>query len=154
MLDAEWTEIFRQGNFMVDVSVDGTCEVHNCYCITVDGSPTYDIVENNIALLQKNGLAYNILCVVNRSIVPNGKAVFKNLQNHGDLRFIPCSDDFDGKPAELSLVSATMVAFCATPFHTKKARLSSHPVSVRALEYCLTTRRKAVLCVGTAETTT
>ena len=41
-LDEEWCEIFKEGSFLVGVSLDGTREIHDTYRKTADKSPTYD----------------------------------------------------------------------------------------------------------------
>lgn len=131
-LDSEWMEIFREGRFLVGVSVDGTRELHDACRLDSSGGPTYDKVVEGLALLASSGIDYNILCVVNQSIASHPQEVFRNLQSHRFLQFIPCLDDFDGTRNQYSLDSHTYGQFLIDTFGLyEKAWQANRPVSVR-----------------------
>jgi uncharacterized protein len=135
LLDQEWMDIFREGRFLVGVSIDGTKELHDRCRQTADGSPTYDLVMEKTRLLQVSGIDYNILCVVNRPVALNGREVFENLRPHGYLQFIPCLDDFDGKLTENSLRPGDYGHFLCDTFPLYEAAWQSgKPVSVRTFD--------------------
>ncbi len=139
LLDEEWMEIFREGHFLVGVSLDGTRDLHDRCRRSADGLPTYDLVEEKIALLRRAQVDYNILCVVNHAIAQNGREVFQNLQKHGYLQFIPCLDDFDGSKNEFSLLPGDYGRFLCDTFPLyEQAWRSGHPVSVRTFDNWLT----------------
>ncbi len=65
LLTDEWCEFFRQNNFLVGVSIDGTQEFHDEYRRTRSGKPSWHEVMKGIRLLQKHGVEWNALAVVN-----------------------------------------------------------------------------------------
>ncbi|MPN32675.1 Anaerobic sulfatase-maturating enzyme [bioreactor metagenome] len=79
-LDQEWMDIFREGHFLIGVSLDGTKEIHDTYRIDAAYQPTYDHIQKNIKLLQESGIEYNILCVVHQSVAEKPREVFQALQ--------------------------------------------------------------------------
>ena len=135
LLDEEWMDIFREGSFLVGVSIDGTKELHDRCRLAADGSPTYDLVMEKTALLRNANIDYNILCVVNRPIALHGREVFENLRQHGFLQFIPCLDDFDGEPTELSLRPGDYGRFLCDTFPLyEETWLADRPVSIRTFD--------------------
>ena len=65
MLTDEWCEFFRRNNFLVGVSIDGPQEFHDEYRRTATGKPTFQKVMQGIRLLNKHGVEWNALAVVN-----------------------------------------------------------------------------------------
>ena len=66
LLDAEWAVFLKQHNFLVGLSCDGPKRLHDRYRVTKGGEPTHDKVMAAARLLQKHGVPFNALCVVNR----------------------------------------------------------------------------------------
>ncbi len=131
-IDEEWCAIFREGNFLVGVSLDGMKELHDAYRRTAAGDPTWDRILQNTALLRKQGVEYNVLCVVNQQIASRPRQVFHALMEHRYLQFIPCLDSFDGKPSAFSLNSETYGRFLIETFDLyEKYFFSATPVSIR-----------------------
>lgn len=94
-LDEEWAQIFRDGNFLVGVSVDGIQETHDAYRLDAAGNPTFARIEKNLEMLRKFGVEYNVLCVVNRDVAASAEQVVKGLAKHQYMQFIPCLDGFE-----------------------------------------------------------
>ena len=65
LLTDEWCEFFRRNNFLVGVSIDGPQEFHDEYRRTATGKPTFQKVMQGIRLLNKHGVEWNALAVVN-----------------------------------------------------------------------------------------
>lgn len=131
-IDAEWVRIFREGQFLVGVSVDGTQALHDACRLDAAGHPTYDRVMQSLELLRQGGVDYNILCVVNQLIAQQPRAVFENLKRHGYLQFIPCLDDLDGSSGPYSLDPLTYGHFLIETFDLyEKAWRQGKPVSIR-----------------------
>ena len=65
MLTDEWCEFFRENNFLVGVSIDGPQEYHDEYRRTGTGRPTFRQVMKGINLLNKHGVEWNAMAVVN-----------------------------------------------------------------------------------------
>ena len=65
LLNDEWCEFFKQNNFLIGVSIDGPQEFHDEYRKTGMGRPTFRDVMKGINLLNKHGVEWNALAVVN-----------------------------------------------------------------------------------------
>lgn len=65
LLNDEWCEFFRENNFLIGISIDGSKPFHDKYRTTKDLRPTFDHVVRGINLLKKHRVEYNIMGVVN-----------------------------------------------------------------------------------------
>ena len=65
LLTDEWCQFFKDNNFLVGVSIDGPQEFHDEYRRTATNKPTFVKVMNGINLLNKHGVEWNALAVVN-----------------------------------------------------------------------------------------
>lgn len=65
LLNEEWCRFFRDNNFLVGVSIDGPQEFHDEYRRTASGKPTFGKVMHGIELLNRHGVEWNALAVVN-----------------------------------------------------------------------------------------
>ena len=66
LLTDEWCAFFRRHNFLVGVSIDGPRQLHDSHRTTADGQPSFDRVMAGIRLLNKHGVEWNAMAVVNR----------------------------------------------------------------------------------------
>lgn len=65
MLTDEWCRFLRENNWLVGISIDGPQEMHDEYRRTPAGKPTFLSVMKGIRLLQKHGVEWNAMAVVN-----------------------------------------------------------------------------------------
>ena len=65
LITDEWCQFFKENNFLVGVSIDGPQEFHDEYRKTATGRPTFRQVMKGINLLNKHGVEWNALAVVN-----------------------------------------------------------------------------------------
>lgn len=65
LLTDEWCEFFAQNNFLVGISIDGPQEFHDEYRRNRMGQPSFHKVMKGIRLLQKHGVEWNAMAVVN-----------------------------------------------------------------------------------------
>lgn len=65
LIDDEWCRFFRENNFLVGVSIDGPQEFHDEYRRTATRRPTFRQVMKGIDLLNRYGVEWNALAVVN-----------------------------------------------------------------------------------------
>lgn len=65
LLNDEWCRFFKENNFLVGVSIDGPQEFHDEYRKTPTGGPSFQKVMKGINLLNKYGVEWNALAVVN-----------------------------------------------------------------------------------------
>ena len=135
LIDREWCELFREGRFLVGVSLDGSRETHDACRLSAQGGGTWDRVTENLRLLRKNDVEYNVLCVVNRLIAERPRETFNALKPHGYVQFIPCLDGFDGETGPLSLDAASYGRFLTETFDLyEECILGGRPVSVRTFD--------------------
>src|SRR5258706_515107 len=91
LLDDEWCTFLKDEEFLVGLSIDGPCELHDYYRVDKSGKPTFDLVMRGMDLLKKHGVAFNTLCVVNRQNQRHPLEVYNFLKTHGSgfIQFIP-----------------------------------------------------------------
>jgi uncharacterized protein len=90
-LNEEWCAFLKANHFDVGISIDGTKALHDHYRADASGSPTYERIRKNIALLQKHGIQPDLLCTVNAETVKNPIRVYENMKSFrtGWIQFIP-----------------------------------------------------------------
>lgn len=100
LLTDEWCEFFRMNNFLVGVSIDGPQEFHDEYRRNKEGRPSFHKVMNGIGLLNKHGVDWNAMAVVNdyNADYPlEFYHFFKEIGCHY-LQFTPIVERLDPKP--------------------------------------------------------
>ena len=65
LLNEEWCRFFHENGWLVGVSIDGPQKFHNAYRKTQGGNPSFSKVMNGIHLLNKRGVEWNAMAVVN-----------------------------------------------------------------------------------------
>lgn len=65
LLTDEWCRFFKENNWLVGVSIDGPQEFHDEYRTNRQGRPSFVKVMQGIRLLNKHGVEWNALAVVN-----------------------------------------------------------------------------------------
>lgn len=65
LLDDEWCRFLRDNNWLVGVSIDGPQEFHDEYRRNRAGRPSFFNVMKGIRLLQKYGVEWNAMAVIN-----------------------------------------------------------------------------------------
>lgn len=65
MLTDEWCRFLKENNWLVGVSIDGPREFHDEYRRMRGGQPSFNKVMKGIRLLQKYGVEWNAMAVVN-----------------------------------------------------------------------------------------
>ena len=93
-LTEEWADFFKENDFLVGVSLDGKQRFHDRFRKNIKGEGTFERVMDNIHLLERKGVDFNILSVVNGKtalhIRKNYEFYKKNHLNY--LQFIACLD--------------------------------------------------------------
>ena len=90
----EWARFFREENFLVGISLDGTPDVHDALRPDASGDGTWTRVMQTIKLLHRYGVECNLLCVVTKQLAKKAERVYKSMKATGVryLQFIPCLD--------------------------------------------------------------
>lgn len=65
LLNDEWCAFFRENNWLIGISIDGPQEFHDEYRRARGGQPSFHKVMRGIELLQKHGVEWNAMGVVN-----------------------------------------------------------------------------------------
>ena len=65
LITEEWCRFFKENNWLVGVSIDGPQDFHDEYRRTRQGGPTFAKVMKGIDLLNKHGVEWNAMAVVN-----------------------------------------------------------------------------------------
>ena len=110
LLDDEWGEFLAQHKFLVGVSIDGPPKLHDTYRVNKNGRPTYAEVIRGIRLLQKHGVEFNTLTVVNRVNSRKPLEVYRFLKQIGSgfIQLIPLVERLaDDEARRLGLDLAT-----------------------------------------------
>lgn len=68
LITDEWARFFRENNFLVGVSIDGPQEFHDAYRRSRAGRPSFRQVMQGIRLLNRYGVEWNAMAVVNDRI--------------------------------------------------------------------------------------
>lgn len=87
LLTEEWCRFFKEQGWLVGVSVDGTQEMHDAYRKAKGGGPSHHKVMQGIRLLQKHGVEWNALAVVNDFNAEHPKEFYRFFKKIG-CRFI------------------------------------------------------------------
>ncbi|MGN1219468.1 MAG: anaerobic sulfatase-maturation protein [Candidatus Cryptobacteroides sp.] len=115
LINEEWCRFFRENKWLVGVSIDGPERFHDRYRLNMKGKPSFAKVMKGIELLNRYGVEWNALAVVNDF---NGDYplefyhFFKNIHcryiqftpiverimPHSDGRHLACPADSDNLP--------------------------------------------------------
>ena len=93
LLNDEWYSFLRKNKFLIGLSIDGPQELHDRYRVNKGGKPTFDKVFAAGLQLQKHGIPFNTLTVVNRVNAKKPLDVYRFLTRElrpRQLQFIPC----------------------------------------------------------------
>ncbi len=91
-LTGEWCRFFKENQFLIGVSVDGTEEIHDACRHDKNGNGTYERILQGIRLLDQYQVDYNILTVVNRMVAAHIEEIYELYQRRGwnYQQYIPC----------------------------------------------------------------
>jgi uncharacterized protein len=121
LLTDEWCRFFAGEGFLVGISIDGPCEIHNRYRSTKNGKPSFDRVVKGIDLLRKYAVEFNTLTTVNRFNQDYPVDLYRFLKQTGSryIQFLPVVEKTafsDGRPLNLSDIEPGNIAsWCVEP---------------------------------------
>ncbi len=132
IIDNEWARFFAENGFLVGLSLDGTKEAHDSLRVDEKGQGTFTRTVKAADILQKNGVDFNILCVVNNFVARYPKKVYDQLKKYKYVQFIACLDPVDGEKTRFSLSEDRYANFLKQTFDLYYADfMSGNPVSIR-----------------------
>jgi len=106
LLDKNWCDLFRAYQWLLGVSLDGPEEVNDRYRFNKEGRGTWKRVMESVALLKKNGVEFNILCVLSQANVDRPKDLYRFYRGLGidHIQFIPLAEiDAEGHPMPFTI---------------------------------------------------
>lgn len=118
LLTDEWCEFFKANNILVGISIDGPKEFHDSYRHTQQGGPTFDKVMAGIRLLQKHGVEWNAMAVVNNRNADHPQAFYQFFKSLGCqfLQFTPIVERTVERPDGLTLAPGMTTGGVLTDF--------------------------------------
>ena len=101
-LDEEWCRFFREHDFLVGVSLDGTKRCHDMYRHDSGGGGTYRRVTESIKLLEEFGVRFNILTVVTAQTAEHIEEIYGEYRKNGwqYQQYIACLDPIGAPPGQ------------------------------------------------------
>jgi len=107
LLTDEWCEFLAENHFLVGISIDGPQEVHDAYRRDRGDAPTWERVMRGIELLNKHGVDWNAMAVVNNRNVDRPVEFyrfFRDTLKCQFLQFAPIVEQYpDGRVTEFSV---------------------------------------------------
>ena len=93
-LEEKWAIFFRENNFLLGLSLDGTKDINDFYRIKEDGKGTFSEIFNTISFFNKYKVNYNILTVISKTVAKNITEIynFYKENNFYYQQHIPCLD--------------------------------------------------------------
>ena len=98
-LTEEWAAFFREHDFLVGLSIDGTQAIHDSFRVDAGGKGTWEKTVAALKLLEQYRVETNILCVVTGQVAKKAPQVYRSLTQLGrhPLQFIPCLDPIEAR---------------------------------------------------------
>ena len=105
LLTDEWCLFFREHNFLIGISIDGTQQMHDAYRTTRGGEASWSSVMRGIRLLQKHGVEWNAMATVNACNASQPRAFYHFFRDIGCefLQFTPVVEREQGRVADYSV---------------------------------------------------
>jgi serine-type anaerobic sulfatase-maturating enzyme len=88
LLDEEWAEFFKEHDFLVGISIDGTRELHDTYRVNKGGRGSFDQVIRGLEVLKAAGVEWNALTTVHAANGDRGREVYRFLRDECGASFI------------------------------------------------------------------
>ena len=128
LLNDDWCAFLRKNKFLVGLSIDGPPELHDRFRVDKGGQPTFERVFAAAQLLEKYGVPFNTLTVVNRVNAKKPLDVYRFLSRElrpRQLQFIPCVE-----PEVFQRVAPQKWDLAALPIQGSAAAHPGNPDSV------------------------
>ena len=140
LIDDEWSRFLAQYHFLVGLSLDGPAYLHDKQRVHATGSGSWRQVMRAARRFSRDGVAFNVLCVVSRANQDHGREVFQWLIHQGfaHVQFIPCveADPETNEVAQYSVTSEGFGKFLCDVFD-EWLRIGPTRVSVRDFDSVL-----------------
>jgi len=120
LLTDAWCEFFAKNHFLVGLSIDGPQEFHDEYRRNQGGAPTWQKVMQGIRLLNKHGVEWNAMAVVNDFNADYPLDFYRFYRDELKCRFLQFTPiverDADGEVTDFSVWADQWGEFLCTMF--------------------------------------
>jgi len=108
LLNDEWCRFFKDNNFLVGISIDGPERIHDRYRKDYGGRGTFRRVMRGIELMQKHGVEFNTLSVINDYNANYPVEVYRFFREIGSryMQFTPIIERIGTRDDGLELLTA------------------------------------------------
>lgn len=102
VLDEAWCSFFAQNHFLIGLSVDGIRSTHDAYRRDAQGGDTYFHTLEAAKMMERAGVDFNILTVVNQKTAPKIRRIYENYKKLGFSwqQYIACLDPIREKQGQ------------------------------------------------------
>ncbi len=113
LIDKTWAKFLRTNNFLVGISLDGPEHIHDHYRKTINKRRTWEKVAENAKLLLEEGVATNVLSVVNDYSAQYPEEIYTYLKSLGFkyMQFIPIVESDPQNPIKAASFSVSAEAY-------------------------------------------
>ena len=96
----KWAQFFKEHGFLIGLSLDGDGALHNQNRMDAQGKGTFSRVMAAKNMLEKQGVSYNILCVLTAETARRAKRLWEFIlrERIRHIQFIPCLESLDDAP--------------------------------------------------------
>jgi uncharacterized protein len=120
-LTEEWCKFFRENQFLLGISLDGPCELHDAWRVDKKGGPTFDRVMGGVTLLREHQVEFNVLACVHAANAAHGPEIYRFLRDEAGasfIQFIPIveHDDKEGCVTSWSITGRQYGEFLISVF--------------------------------------
>ncbi|MBS1518047.1 MAG: anaerobic sulfatase maturase [Bacteroidetes bacterium] len=88
LINDKWCRFFRENNFLIGLSIDGTRELHDFYRVDKGGHGTFDKVISAAELMKKHGVDFNILTTVHAANAGYPLEIYRFFRDELKVSFI------------------------------------------------------------------
>ncbi len=88
LIDDEWAAFFKDNDFLVGISIDGTKEIHDTYRVNKGGRGSFDQVIAGLEHLKAAGVEWNALTTVHAANGDRGREVYRFLRDDLGASFV------------------------------------------------------------------
>ena len=87
-LDDDWAVFFKENNFLVGLSVDGTKPLHDAYRVDKRGLGSFDRVMAGFEILEARDVDVNVLCTIHAANADHPLEVYRFFRDEMGVRFM------------------------------------------------------------------
>jgi uncharacterized protein len=88
LLNEEWCRFFKDNNFLIGLSIDGTQDLHDYYRVDKGGHGTFDKVIKAARLMQQFEVDFNVLTTVNAHNAERPLEIYRFFRDQLKIKYI------------------------------------------------------------------